>query len=265
MNALWRIVALAPPSRWRLALSACVGAAAVVFGIGLMTTAGYLIARAAEHPEILSLTTVIVAVRFFGLARPVARYLERLSSHDLAFRVLARLRARFYRRIEPLAPAALEQYRRGDLVSRMVGDVDALQGLYLRGVGPPLVALLAGAVAVGAGAAMLPAAALVLAVGYMGFWKSSLMSITDVFRVIDMDFPVFQKTLVWYLFAGFTVVSTVLWGRFYCGRVCAFGALTQLIDAVFPARWRIEVPKAIEARAAWIKVMRVVGKAARRG
>jgi len=96
-------------------------------------------------------------------------------------------------------------------------------------------------------------ASLALAVGYMGFWKSSLMSITDVFRVVDMDFPVFQKTLVWYVFAGFTLVSTVLWGRFYCGRVCAFGALTQLIDAVFPSRWRIEVPKAIEAKAAWIK------------
>jgi NosR/NirI family nitrous oxide reductase transcriptional regulator len=96
-------------------------------------------------------------------------------------------------------------------------------------------------------------AALVMAVGYMGFWKSSLISITDVFRVIDWDFPVFQSTLTWYAFAGFTLVSTVAWGRFYCGRVCAFGALTQLIDAVFPARWRFEVPKAIEARAAWIK------------
>ena len=167
MNALRRVVALAPPPRGRLILSACLGAAAVVCGIGLMTTAGYLIARAAERPAILSLTTVIVAVRFFGLARPLARYLERLSSHDLAFRVLARLRARFYRRIEPLAPAGLEQYRRGDLVSRMVGDVDALQGLYLRGVGPPLVALLAGAVAVGATAALLPAAALVLGVGLL--------------------------------------------------------------------------------------------------
>ena len=58
------------------------------FGIGLMATAGYLISRAAERPAILSLTVVIVAVRFFGLARPVARYLERLVSHDLAFRVL---------------------------------------------------------------------------------------------------------------------------------------------------------------------------------
>ena len=96
-------------------------------------------------------------------------------------------------------------------------------------------------------------AALLLAVGYMGFWKSSLISITDVFRVVDWDFPVFQSTLAWYGFAGFTLASTVLWGRFYCGRVCAFGALTQLMDAVLPQRWRVEVPKAIEARAAWIK------------
>ena len=74
-----------------------------------MTSAGYLISRAAEQPAILSLTTVIVAVRFFGLARPLARYLERLASHDLAFRVLSRLRDRFYERIEPLAPAELER------------------------------------------------------------------------------------------------------------------------------------------------------------
>ena len=167
MTVLRRVVALAPPPRRGLVLSVSLGAAAVVCGIGLMTAAGYLIARAAERPAILSLTTVIVAVRFFGLARPLARYLERLASHDLAFRVLAGLRVRFYRRIEPLAPAGLEQYRRGDLVSRMVGDVDALQALYLRGVGPPLVALLAGAVAVGAAWAMLPAAALVLAAGLL--------------------------------------------------------------------------------------------------
>ena len=113
----------------RLALSTLLGALAVVFGIGLMTTAGYLIARAAERHAILSLSVAIVAVRFFGLSRPLARYLERLASHDLAFRVLAHVRVRFYERIEPLAPAGLEQYRRGDLVSRMVGDVDALQSL----------------------------------------------------------------------------------------------------------------------------------------
>ena len=106
-----------------------------------MATAGYLISRAAEQPAILSLTAAIVAVRFFGLARPLARYLERLASHDLALRALGRVRTRVYERIEPLAPAQLEGYAEGDLLSRMVADVDALQNLHLRGVGPPLVAL----------------------------------------------------------------------------------------------------------------------------
>ncbi len=166
-GTLLRVVGLARPPRARLALSVLLGATAVVFGIGLMASAGYLIARAAERPAILSLTTAIVAVRFFGLARPIARYLERLASHDVAFRLLARIRVRFYERIEPLAPAGLEEYRRGDLVSRMVGDVDAIQSLYLRGLGPPVVAVVASAVAIGVAAAILPAAALALTAGLM--------------------------------------------------------------------------------------------------
>ncbi len=96
-------------------------------------------------------------------------------------------------------------------------------------------------------------AALVASVAYLGFYKSSLISITDVFRLLQADLPLFRSTLAWYLLAGVTVVSTVLFGRFYCGRVCAFGALTQLMDAALPARLRFEVPRAIEQRAAWIK------------
>ena len=107
----------------------------------------------------------IVAVRFFGLARPIARYLERIASHDVALRALGRIRTRFYERIEPLAPGQLEGYRRGELLGRMVGDVDSLQGLYVRGLTPPLVALAVGAACVGVTAAFLPAAAAVLAVG----------------------------------------------------------------------------------------------------
>ena len=132
-----------------------------------MATAGYLISRAAEQPPILSLTVTIVAVRFFGLARPLARYLDRLVGHDLALRALGRIRAGFYTRLEPLAPAQLEAYRRGDLLERMIGDVDSLQGLYLRGLGPPLVALAVGAAAVGVTAAFLPQAAAVLALGLL--------------------------------------------------------------------------------------------------
>jgi len=96
-------------------------------------------------------------------------------------------------------------------------------------------------------------AALVAAVGYMGFVKSSLISVSDIFRLTDMSLPPFKYSLAWYLFAGFVLVSTVLWGRLYCGRICAFGALTQLMDAVVPARLRVNIPAKIERRAAWIK------------
>ena len=162
-----RLLALAAAPRSRVTLSIGLGAATVLCGVGLMATAGYLISRAAERPAVLSLTVAIVCVRFFGLARPLARYFERLASHDLALRVLGRARLRVYERLEPLAPAQLEGYRRGDLLSRAVADVDSLQNLHLRGIGPPLVALVAGAVSVAVTAAFLPAAAAVLAVGLL--------------------------------------------------------------------------------------------------
>ncbi|HEX5900091.1 MAG TPA: thiol reductant ABC exporter subunit CydC [Solirubrobacteraceae bacterium] len=162
---LGRLLSLADAPRPRAALAAVLGALTVILGAGLMATAGYLISRASERPAVLSLTVAIVGVRFFGLSRPLTRYLERLASHDLALRVLGRVRVQVYRDIEPLAPAQLEGYRQGDLLARMVADVDALQNLHLRAIGPPLVALLAGAVVVGVAAAFLPAAGLVLALG----------------------------------------------------------------------------------------------------
>lgn len=166
-GSLRGLFALAGAPRLRLAGASMLGGLTVAFGVGLMATAGYLISRAAERPAILSLEVTIVAVRFFGLGRPVIRYLERLASHDLALKVLGRVRARFYERIEPLAPAQLDDYRRGDLLARMIADVDALQNLYLRALEPPLVALLAGALSVGVAAAILPSAGLILAGGLL--------------------------------------------------------------------------------------------------
>jgi ATP-binding cassette, subfamily C, bacterial CydC len=167
VETIRRLVGLAPVGPRRLAASIAAGGLAVAFGIALMTTAGYLISRAAEHPEILSLTIVIVGVRFFGIGRPLLRYVDRLVSHDMALRALGRLRSSFYERIEPLAPAQLEEFRHGELLSRMVGDVDALQGLYLRGLAPPAVALLVAAGAVAFAAVFLPAAAAILAAGLL--------------------------------------------------------------------------------------------------
>jgi NosR/NirI family transcriptional regulator, nitrous oxide reductase regulator len=94
---------------------------------------------------------------------------------------------------------------------------------------------------------------LVAAVVYLGFAKSQLISMTNIFSLIDGNLPVVKYNLAFYLLAGFTIVSTVLFGRLYCGRVCAFGALTQLMDAVLPRRWRVNVPRVLERRAAWIK------------
>jgi len=162
-----RLVHLAGAPPALVAGTVALGAVTVLLGVGLMATAGYLISRAAEQPPILSLTVAIVGVRAFGLTRPIARYCERLAAHDLAFRALGRARVRTYERIEPLAPAGLEEYRHGDLLARMVADVDALQGLYLRGLGPPLVALAAGAVCVAAAALVLPEAGLVLGGGLL--------------------------------------------------------------------------------------------------
>ncbi|MFN8112214.1 MAG: thiol reductant ABC exporter subunit CydC [Solirubrobacterales bacterium] len=161
------LVELAPVGRRRFAASVALGALAIAFGVALMTTAGYLISRAAEHPDILSLTVVIVGVRFFGIGRPLIRYLDRLVSHDMALRALGRMRSRFYERIEPLAPAQLEGFRHGELLSRMVGDVDALQGLYLRGLAPPVVAILVALGTVAFAAVFLPAAAAILAAGLL--------------------------------------------------------------------------------------------------
>jgi ATP-binding cassette, subfamily C, bacterial CydC len=162
-----RLTALAGVPRARLGLAAVLGTLTILFGVGLMATAGYLISRAAEGPAIVSLTVAIVGVRFFGLARPIARYSERLVSHDVALRSLGNARTRVYAALEPLSPAQLRDRRDGDLLARFVGDVDSLQNLYLRGLLPPVVALATGAVTIGVVAAILPEAALVLGAGLL--------------------------------------------------------------------------------------------------
>ena len=166
-GSLRGLLALGDAPRSRVALMVTLGSTTIVFGVGLMATAGYLISRAAERPAILSLTAAIVGVRFFGIARPIARYFDRLSSHDLAFRFLGGVRRRVYDRIEPLAPAQLEGHQRGDLLARVVADVDSLQNLHLRGIGPPLVSVFAGVASVAVAAAFLPAAGLVLGLGLL--------------------------------------------------------------------------------------------------
>ena len=126
---------------WLAVGSVCAGAGTVLAGMSLMGTSGYLISRAAERPPILDLMLVFAAVRLFGLARPALRYLERLASHELTFRVLRAVRAWFVGALLPLSQGQLAMFRSGDLLSRLASDVDALQESYLRVVAPAAVAV----------------------------------------------------------------------------------------------------------------------------
>lgn len=139
---LVRLLTLAAPLRWWIALSVLLGTAAIGSSVGLMTTSAYIIASAALQPPLADLQVAIVGVRFFGIVRGVFRYLERLVSHNVTFGLLARLRVWFYRAVEPLAPAHLQQHRSGDLLSRFVADIETLENFYVRVIAPPLVAAL---------------------------------------------------------------------------------------------------------------------------
>jgi thiol reductant ABC exporter CydC subunit len=161
-GALMRAARLVSPRRGQLIFSIVLGAGAILAAVGLLAVAGVLISKAALQPEILTLTIFTVGVRALAMARALLRYGERLVSHDLAFRVLADLRVRFFERLIPLVPEGLRGVRSGDVLSRFVGDVDTLQDLYLRAIGPPLIAILAIAVLAVAVAIVLPAAAVVL-------------------------------------------------------------------------------------------------------
>ncbi|HEX4999732.1 MAG TPA: 4Fe-4S binding protein [Terriglobia bacterium] len=88
---------------------------------------------------------------------------------------------------------------------------------------------------------------------YLGFMQSQLISVVNIFALTQWNLPQFRHNLAWYVFAVFTLVTTILWGRIYCGRVCAFGSMTQLLDKIVPARLRIEIPARIEQRANYIK------------
>ncbi len=144
-----RLLRLAAPFAGRMALATLLGVATIASSLGLMTTSAYLIAKAALRPSIAELQVAIVGVRFFGIARGLLRYLERIVAHDVTFRLLARLRTWFYAALEPLAPARLLYYRSGDLLARIVADVETLENFYLRVLAPPLVAFLVALLAAG--------------------------------------------------------------------------------------------------------------------
>jgi thiol reductant ABC exporter CydC subunit len=159
-----RTLGLTRPAIRGMVATSLLGAGAVAAGIGLMGTAAWLISRAAQHPSEAALGVAIVGVQFFGLSRGFFRYGERLTGHDAAFRLIADLRVTVYERLEQLAPSGLSEFRSGDLLARVVQDVDSLQDLIIRVVPPFAVATVAGSGTVAVMWWLLPAAGLILAV-----------------------------------------------------------------------------------------------------
>lgn len=151
--------------RRRAALAIVLGTAAVLVGAALLSTSGALITASSLAPSsLLVLLPLITAVRLFAVSRATLRYAERLVSHDLTLRLVARLRTQLLERLVPLAPAALVGVRGGDLLAWIRTDVDDLQGVFVRLVAPTSVAVLAGGVAIGLTAVVSPGTAVVLAV-----------------------------------------------------------------------------------------------------
>ena len=166
-SPLLRLLVVARPLRGRLLLAVAAGAAATGCGVGLLAVSGFLLSRASQHPAIIAISMAVVAVRALSIGRGVSRYLERLASHDVAFRVLAKVRVAIWRRLEALAPAGLALFRSGDLLARLISDVDATQDLFIRGITPLLAAVLVGGGAVTACLLILAPAAAVLAAGLL--------------------------------------------------------------------------------------------------
>ena len=130
------------PFRWWILAGVLLSFATTGASVGLMAVSAYLISKAALVTDTADLNVIITGVRFFAISRAALRYAERYVTHLATFRILTRLRVWFYRAIEPLAPARLMQYRSGDLLTRIVADIETLENFYLRVVIPPLAAVL---------------------------------------------------------------------------------------------------------------------------
>jgi len=159
---LLRTLGIARPAAGRLVLSTLLGGGAIGAAIGLIATSAWLISRSAQRPQESAVAIAVVGVQFFAISRGLCRYGERLVGHDAAFRLLSDLRVSLYERLERLAPLGLPAFRSGDLLARLVHDVDSLQDLLVRVLPPFAIALIVGAATVGLVTLMLPAAGLIL-------------------------------------------------------------------------------------------------------
>ncbi len=157
-----RLIAVSPPPWGRLAGALGLGVAASAATIGLLAGSGALVDKAATRPGLGAIAGLLAVVEVIAFARAPLRYAERLSAHDAGFRALAGWRVWLFDRLEPLSPAPLRTWRSGDVARRAVADVDALSDLYLRALGPLVLAIVVSALAVCVVGVLVPGTALVL-------------------------------------------------------------------------------------------------------
>lgn len=139
MKELASIVKIITLEKKDILLSIFFGFLAGIAAVGLFGSSGYLISRAAFVPPLYALTVLIAFLKLFGFARALGRYAERYFSHRATFTMLSNIRLAFYKKIEPYAPRIFQKYRSGDLLARIVGDVESLQNFFLRVYYPPVV------------------------------------------------------------------------------------------------------------------------------
>jgi len=144
MKIFLRLISFLSTFRWHAALAILLGCIVIASNMGLLGMAAYLIAAAALAPLLITLSLPIYIVRFMSVSRAISRYAERLVAHNATFRLLAQLRTWVYSRLEPLAPAYLLMYRSGDIVTRLISDIEELQNVYLRVISPIIVAIAIG-------------------------------------------------------------------------------------------------------------------------
>jgi thiol reductant ABC exporter CydC subunit len=142
MSICVRLLRLLSPLRWWIALAMLLYFLTIGAGVGLMAAAAYLISKAALSTGFADLAVLVTAVRTFAISRAALRYGERYISHSTTFRILTRLQVWLYSAIEPIAPAGLQRFGSGDLLTRMAADVDTLDQFYIRAVAPPVAAAL---------------------------------------------------------------------------------------------------------------------------
>ncbi|HEX2991744.1 MAG TPA: thiol reductant ABC exporter subunit CydD [Anaerolineales bacterium] len=178
LSILFRLLSFLNGSWNWVALSMLLSTLTIGSSVALIGTSAWLISTAALHPSIAELGVSVVGVRFFGISRGLFRYLERLVSHNVTFRLLARLRVWFYERLEPLAPARLMDYKSGDLLARVIGDVETLENFYVRVISPSLTAVLVG---------------LIVSIFFASFYPSIALVLIGFFLALGLGLPLLAQ------------------------------------------------------------------------